>query len=152
MNLPFVCFHRWRYINLLFAQKAILWAWKTRPLCMNLENVEKGKVTTQKMLVLKPCSILDFIQNIIFQKLKIRLLFATYLHPWKNHFSGKRHGVFVSRQNKLDWKSTCDDEERCQILSEQVHLQYFSGCKSIYMEVVVIDNFNKLKPCTISMA
>ena len=37
---------------------------------MNVETFDKGKFTTQKSIVLKSCSILDFIQNITSQKLK----------------------------------------------------------------------------------
>ena len=60
--------------------------------------------------------------------------------------------MFVSWHNKFDCKFTRDYAERCQILSKQVHSQYFSIYKFISMEVVAFDHFNKLKPFTIPMA
>ena len=60
--------------------------------------------------------------------------------------------MFVSLQNKFECKFTRDHVERCQVLSEQVQSQYFSGCKSIYLDVVELDHFNKLKPPTIPIA
>ena len=41
--------------------------------------------------------------------------------------------MFVGRHNKFDLKCTCDYAEICQVLSEQVHDKYFSGCNSISM-------------------
>ena len=52
----------------------------------------------------------------------------------------------------FDCKCTRHYAERCQVLSEQVYSQYFSDCKSISMEGVVLERFNKLKPSTIHMA
>ena len=73
---------------------------------------------------------------------KIGFSFAAFLYPWRNHFAGKRHDMFVSRQNKFDWKFKRDYTKRWHVLIEQVHPQYFSGCKSIYMGLVVLDYFN----------
>ena len=94
-----------------------------------------------------------FIQNIIFQKLK-NWLFVCHMFTslGKNHCWGKPHDIFVSSHNKFDWKFTRDYAKICQLLSEQVHSQYFSGCKSISMEGVALDHFNKLKLSIISMA
>ena len=39
-----------------------------------------------------------------------------------------------------------------QVLIEKVHSQYLSGCKSVYMVVVTLDNFNTFKPSTLPMA
>ena len=46
--------------------------------------------------------------------------------------------MFVSRHNNFDWKFTHDYAEIFQVISEQVHSQYFSGCESIYMEGVAL--------------
>ena len=54
--------------------------------------------------------------------------------------------MFVSQHNKYDWKCTCDLSEICKVMSEQYYSKYFSGFKSIYIEGVVLVNFNKLKP------
>ena len=70
---------------------------------MDIENVEKGKVTTQKILVIKSCSILDLhseygipgIENFPFRLPHVYIL-------GKNKFSGKRHDMFVSQHNKFD--------------------------------------------------
>ena len=63
---------------------------KTCPSCMNVENFDKGKLTTQKILALKLCSILDFhseyyIPDIV--NLSFRLP-HTYI-PGKNNCAGK---------------------------------------------------------------
>ena len=60
--------------------------------------------------------------------------------------------MLVSWHNKFDCKCTPDYAEICQVLSEKIHSQYFSGCKSIAMQGVALENFNKLKPYTIPMA
>ena len=60
--------------------------------------------------------------------------------------------MFVSQRNKFYCKCTRDCEATFRVLSEQVHSQYLSGCKSISNEGVVLDQFNKLKPSTIPMA
>ena len=60
--------------------------------------------------------------------------------------------MFVIQQNSFDCKLTRDYAERCQVLSEQVHQQYFYVCKSISMEVFVLEHLNKLQPFTIPMA
>ena len=52
----------------------------------------------------------------------------------------------------LTAKCTCDYADICQVLSEQVHSQYFTGCKYISMEGVALEDFNKLKPFTIPMS
>ena len=54
--------------------------------------------------------------------------------------------------NKFEIKCTHYYAERCQGLIEKVHSQYLSGCKSISMEVVPLEHFNKLKLSTIPMA
>ena len=78
--------------------------------------------------------------------------FTTCLNPCKNHCSSKWHDMFVSWPNNHAYKCTHDYSEICQVLSEQVHSQYFSGCKSISMEVFALDHLKKLKPSTVSMA
>ena len=69
----------------------------------------------------------------------------------KNHFAGKLHELFVIPYNKIYCKCTHDYAERYRVISEQVQSQFFSVCKSIFMEVVAIDHFNKLKLSTIPM-
>ena len=59
--------------------------------------------------------------------------------------------MFVSWLNKFDWRSTRDYAEICQVLSEQFHSQYLSGCKSIFVMVVVLEHFKTFKPTTIPM-
>ena len=65
--------------------------------------------------------------------------------------TGKRHDMFLSRHHKFDWKFIHDYEEICQILNEQFHLQWFSGCKSISGEGFALDHLKNLRPSTISM-
>ena len=60
--------------------------------------------------------------------------------------------MFVSLHNKFEFKCTRDYVEKWQVLSEQVHSQYFSGCESLSMEVVPLDPLNKFKLSTIPMA
>ena len=61
VDLPFIRFYHYENISSCHFHKQILPAHgKTFPLCMNLENIDKIKVTTRKSLVLKSCSILDF--------------------------------------------------------------------------------------------
>ena len=69
-----------------------------------------------------------------------------------NHFEDKRNDMLVSWHNKFDFKFSHDYEERFQVLSEQVHSQYLSGCKSISIKGSFLEHFNKLKPSTIPMA
>ena len=66
--------------------------------------------------------------------------------------AGKIHDMFVSRHKKLYQKCARDYTEICQLLSEQVHAQYFYGCKYISMEGISLEHFKKLKPYTILMA
>ena len=85
---------------------------------MNLENVDKLKVTTQKSLVLKSCRILDFHSEYYISKIKILDFYLPHVYILgKNNCLGKQHGVFVSRHNKFDSKCKCDHAERCQLLS-----------------------------------
>ena len=60
--------------------------------------------------------------------------------------------MLMSRHNNYNWKCTHNYAEICQFISEQVYYQYFCGCKSIYMEGVALDNFDKFKPSTLPMA
>ena len=61
VDLPFAHFYHYENISSFYLHKHIFPDHgKTCPMCMNLENVEKGKVTTWKSFVLKLYSILDF--------------------------------------------------------------------------------------------
>ena len=60
--------------------------------------------------------------------------------------------MFVSQHNNYYCKCTRDFEEIFKILSENIYSQYFSGCKSISIEVFALNHFRKLKPYIISMA
>ena len=51
--------------------------------------------------------------------------------------------MFVSQQNKFECQCTHNYSERCQVLIEQVHSQYFSGYRSISLEVVSLEYFKK---------
>ena len=124
---------------------------KTCPMWMNLKNCERKSYITENLWT-------DIMQHLGFSSRilhsshwKIRFLISTCLHPGENYFLGKLHEIFVSHHNKFDWKCTCDYAERCQVLSEQVDLRYFSVWKFIYMEGFALDQFLKLKPSTIPM-
>ena len=72
MYLPFFHFHHYENISSCTFQKQILSEHvKTCISYIHLENVGKGKVTTQNSLVLKASSIMDFVQNITSHQLKI---------------------------------------------------------------------------------
>ena len=87
---------------------------------MNKENVDKGKVTTGKSLVLKSCSILEFHSEYYIQTIeKLAFSFTTTLHPQEKNSAGKWHDMFVSWHNNFDCKCTRDYTERCKLLSEQ---------------------------------
>ena len=61
MHLTFILFHHNKNISSCYFHKQLFPEHeKMGPSCMNIKNVEKGRVTTRKKLVLKSCSILDF--------------------------------------------------------------------------------------------
>ena len=65
---------------------------------MNLENVEKGKVTKRKSLVLKSCSILDFHSECYIPAIeKLDFCLPHVYILGKNHCAGKRNDMFLSR-------------------------------------------------------
>ena len=72
-----------------------------------MESYWKGKVTTQKSLVLKSCIILDFhseyyipeIENLTFHLPHVYIL-------GENHCAGKLYGMLFIRHNKFDCKCT----------------------------------------------
>ena len=70
----------------------------------------------------------------------------------KNHCENKQHGMFVTQQNKYDRKFTCDYAEIFHVQSEEVHPKYFSGCKSISVEGIALEEFDKFQPSNIPMA
>ena len=84
--------------------------------------------------------------------MKIGFSFATCLDPWESHCAGKQNKMFVILHNKFYCKFTLDYVERWQVLSEQVHSQKLFGCRSIFIEGVALEHFNKLKPSSIHMA
>ena len=109
---------------------------------MNIENPEKGKFTARKSTVLRSCSILDF--HLEYYIPEIENLNFHLPHAYiigKNNCAGKQHDIFVIRHNKFDLKCTHYCAERCQVISEKVHSQYLSVCKSISMEVVALEKF-----------
>ena len=60
-DLPFIRFYHYENISSCSLHKQPFSDnGKTCTSCMNIENFEKGKVTTRKSLVLESCSILDF--------------------------------------------------------------------------------------------
>ena len=64
---------------------------------MNIENLEKGKITTRKILVLKSCSILDFRSEYYIPEIeKLAFRLPHVIIPRKNNCAGKRHAIFVS--------------------------------------------------------
>ena len=125
----------------------------TPPLCINMEIFDKGKFTTQNILVLKPCIILDF--NSDYYIPEIGKLAFNLPHVYilgKNNCAGKCHCMFVSWHNKYDWKCTRNYAEIYQVLSEQVYSQYWSGCEYNSMGGVVLEKFKKFKPSNIPMS
>ena len=97
---------------------------------MNIENVKKVKVTTWKSLVLKSCSILDFHSEYYIPENKQLAFHLPHVYILgKYHCASKQYEMFVSQQNKFDCKCTCDYTKICQVLSEQIHSQYSSGCE-----------------------
>ena len=57
----FIRLHRYKNTSYCSLHKQLLPEHiKTCPSCTNIENLDKRKVTTWKILVLKSCSILDF--------------------------------------------------------------------------------------------
>ena len=61
MNLPFIPFYHCVNISSFYLHKQLLPEHgKTCPQFMNIENVDKEKVTTRKLLDLESCRILDF--------------------------------------------------------------------------------------------
>ena len=59
--------------------------------------------------------------------------------------------MFVSIENKYNWKYTRDYTEIFKFLSEEIHSRYFTDCELIHMEGVAFENFKKLKPSIIYM-
>ena len=106
LNLSFICFHHYKNISSCSLQKHLFPEHeKAYNSYMNLEIFEKGNVTTHKILVLKSCRILDFhleyyipaIEKLAFHLPNIYILGGNYC-------TGKQHDMFVSQQNKFDWK------------------------------------------------
>ena len=50
--------------------------------------------------------------------------------------------MFESQNEKCDYKCTHEFVEICQLLSEEIHSEWLSWCKSISMEVVALKNCN----------
>ena len=67
MDLPLISSHHYENISFCYFHKQILPEHgKTCPSCTNLENFDKGKVTTRKSLHWNHAVFWIFIQNIIF--------------------------------------------------------------------------------------
>ena len=89
---------------------------------MNIKNVEKGNVTTQKSLVLKSRKIMYFHSDCcIPANEKLLFILANVYIPGESHCAGKFHDMFVSQHNKYNLKCTCDYKEICQVISKHVH-------------------------------
>ena len=108
MNLTFIRFHHYENISSCYFHKQLLPEnGKTCISCINIQNVNKVKVTTHKIHVLKSWRILDFHSEYYIPEFeKISFSFVTCLHPWTNHCAGKKHEMFVSGHNKFDQKCT----------------------------------------------
>ena len=138
---------------MLFSQTAIAWSFQ------NLSFLHESRKFRERNSYNTENSCTEIMQNFGFS---FRILhsiswifgfsFAICFILGENKLSGKRHDMFVSWQNKFDWKCIHNYAEKYQVLSEQVHSQYFSGFKSIYMEGSELNIFNKLKSSTIPMA
>ena len=64
---------------------------------MNIENYKKGKFTTQKILVIVSCSILDFCSEYYIQEIEKLAFHLPHVYiPGGNICAGKRHDMFVS--------------------------------------------------------
>ena len=76
---------------------------KTCPSCMNIENIEIGKVTTQKSLVLKSCIILDFHSEYYIPAIGKLAFYLPHVYIFGGgRCSGKQHEMFVIQRNKFD--------------------------------------------------
>ena len=104
VDIPFVCFYYYENISSCYLHKHLLpELGKTCPLCVKLEKIGKGKVTTQKNIVLKSGSILDLcpeyfkpaIENCIF-------IYHTFKSLEGGICAGKWYDMFVSQHNKFD--------------------------------------------------
>ena len=98
---------------------------------------------------MKSCSVLSFYSKhytSAIEKLAFQLPNIYFLG--ENHFAGKLFDTFVSQHNKFYCKCERDYIEIFQWIIEQVHSQLFFDYKSIYMEVVAFEHFNKFKPST----
>ena len=70
---------------------------RTSPSCMNIGNFYKIKVTTQKTLALKLCSILDFHSEYYIPEIKKLYFHFPHVHICgENYCACKRHDMFVS--------------------------------------------------------
>ena len=126
LDIPFIWYHHYKSISSCSFHKQLFPEhFKTCPSCINIENVEKGKVTKWKILVLKSCIILDLCSEYYIPAIEQLDFHFPYVYILgKNHCAGKRHDMFVSRRNKIDCKCTRDYTERCQVLIEQIHSQH----------------------------
>ena len=57
----------------------------------------------------------------------------------KNYCEGNQNEMFVNKKNKYNCKQTLDYAEISQVLSEQVHSQYFSSWKSMSIEGIALE-------------
>ena len=91
---------------------------------MNLEHIDKVKVTTRNSLILKSCKIIDFHWDYYIPSIEKLDCHIPHVYIFgKNHCEGKWNDMFLSWHNKYDWKGTCIYPEKCQVLSEQVYSQ-----------------------------
>ena len=104
VNLPLFRFHHYKSIISCSLHKNILPEHgKICPSFINMENYWKGKVTTQKSLLLKSCIILDFHSEYYIPE--IEKLASHLPHVYilgKDNFADKQNDTFVSQQNKFD--------------------------------------------------
>ena len=104
------------------------------------------------MLVLKSCIIQGFHSDYYISEIE-KLVFVFYMLTLLGEIcAGKHNGMFASQHNNYNCKFKYGYAEKCQVISEHVQYQYFSGCKSISMEVIAVDCFNIFKLSTITMA
>ena len=96
MDPTIIHFHIYENVRSCYIHKKILlYHIKTRPLCMNLENFEKGKAKTRKSIVLKLCIISNFHSDYYMPEIDKLAFHITnfYIHV-KNNCAGERYENF----------------------------------------------------------
>ena len=106
---------------------------ETFTLWNNMYKLEQGKAADLNNLLLKLCRILD-----IHSKYDIPHFYII----GKNHCAGNLHWMFLIKKSNSKCKCKHNYAEIFQVISEKLHLKYFSRWKVIYMEAFSLKSFN----------